>query len=93
MDPFLWLILTVLDLIFFLTIAYVVVSVLVGFQILDTRNQIVYTIYDALYRVTNPLIQPVRRRMPDTGRFELSPAIVLIGILFLQKLIEHYWPF
>lgn len=92
MDPFLWLIMTVFDLLIFLTFAYVIVSVLAGFQILDTRNQIVYAIYDALYRVTNPMIQPIRRRMPDTGRLDLSPIVLIIGLLFLQRAILYFWP-
>lgn len=93
MDPFEWLILAVLNLLIFLTFAYVIVSILVGFQILDTRNQIVYSIYEALYRVTNPMLQPIRRRMPDTGRFDLSPAVLIILLLFVERLIDHYWPF
>lgn len=92
MDPFLWLIMTVFDLAIFLVFAYVIVSLLAGFQILDTRNQIVYAIYDALYRVTSPLIQPIRRRMPDTGRLDLSPAVAIILLLFLQRLVVYFWP-
>jgi YggT family protein len=92
MDPFLWLILTVFDLLIFLVFAYVVISLLVGFQVLNTRNQIVYFIYDALYRVTNPLIAPIRRRMPNTGNFDFSPAVLLIGLLFIERVIVYFWP-
>jgi len=92
MDPFLWLILTVFDLLIFLVFAYVVISLLVGFQVLNTRNQIVYFIYDALYRVTNPLIAPIRRRMPKTGNFDFSPAVLLIGLLFIERVIVYFWP-
>jgi YggT family protein len=92
MDPILWLILTVFDLLIFLVFAYVVISLLVGFQVLNTRNQIVYFIYDALYRVTNPLIAPIRRRMPNTGKFDFSPAVLLIGLLFIERVIVYFWP-
>jgi YggT family protein len=92
MDPFLWLILTVLDLLIFLVFAYVVISLLVGFQVLNTRNQVVYFIYDALYRVTNPLIAPIRRRMPDTGSVDFSPAILIIALWFIKRVVVYFWP-
>ncbi len=92
MDPFLWLILTVLDLLIFLVFAYVVISLLVSFRVLNTRNRIVYFIYDALFRVANPLIAPIRRRMPDTGSIDFSPAVLLIALLFLERVIIYFWP-
>ena len=92
MDPFLWLILTVLDLLIFLVFAYVVISLLVSFQVLNTRNQIVYFIYDALYRVTNPLVAPIRRRMPGTGSVDFSPAILIIALWFLERVVIYFWP-
>ncbi len=92
MDPFLWLIITILDLMIFLVFAYVVISLLVSFQVLNTRNQVVYFIYDALYRVTNPLIAPIRRRMPETGSIDFSPAVLIIALLFLERVILYFWP-
>lgn len=92
MDPFLWLILTVLRLLVYLVFAYVIVSLLVSFGVLDTRNHVVYFIYDALFRVTNPLIAPIRRRMPDTGSIDFSPAVLIIALLFLERAIIYFWP-
>ncbi len=55
-------------------------SLLTSFGVLDTRNRIVWTIGDFLYRVTEPVLAPVRRILPTFGAVDLSPFVVLILI-------------
>lgn len=77
-----------LDLAWWAVILATIVQLLVSFGILDTRNRIVWTIADFLYRVTEPMFAPIRRRLPRFGNFDLSPVVVLLllqaGILLLN---------
>lgn len=92
MNPFVWLVLTVLDVYFWIIIAMVVMSWLVGFNVVNPHNPIVRQIGYALHRLTEPVLAPIRRRLPDLGGIDLSPMVVLIAIIFLQRMIIHYAP-
>lgn len=73
-----------------LVIAMVIMSWLVAFGVINTRNDFVRMIYDFLYRVTEPALARIRRIMPDLGGIDLSPIILLLGIFFLQQVIIRY---
>lgn len=92
MNPFLWLILTVLDIYFWIVIITVVMSWLIGFNVVNPHNNIVRQVLYALHRLTEPLLAPIRRVLPDLGGLDLSPMVLLIGIIFLQRVIIHYAP-
>jgi YggT family protein len=65
-------------------------SILTSFGVLDTRNRIVWTIGDFLYRVTDPVLRPIRNIMPNFGGIDLSPwvVVVLIQIVILPLLFR-----
>ncbi|MGY6571046.1 MAG: YggT family protein [Salinarimonas sp.] len=73
-----------------LVIAMVIMSWLVAFGVINTRNDFVRMIYDFLHRVTEPALARIRRIMPDLGGIDLSPIILLLGIFFLQQVIIRY---
>jgi YggT family protein len=58
-------------------------SILTAFGVLDTRNRIVWTIGDFLYRVTDPVLRPIRNILPSFGGIDLSPWLVIILIQFV----------
>jgi len=58
-------------------------SMLTAFGVLDTRNRVVWTIGDFLYRVTDPVLRPVRNFMPNFGGIDLSPWVVVVLIQFV----------
>jgi len=73
-------------------VAQVIYSWLVAFNVLDTRNRIVWSIGDFLYRVTEPLLRPIRRFMPNLGPVDLSPLVLFIGLWLLERiLIRLHW--
>jgi len=73
-------------------IAQVIYSWLVAFNVLDTRNRIVWSIGDFLYRVTEPLLRPIRRYMPNLGPVDLSPLVLFIGFWLLERiLVRVHW--
>lgn len=78
----------VLDLLKWAVILAVLVQLLVSFSVLDTRNRVVWTIADFLFRVTEPLFRPVRNRLPRFGAFDVSPLVVLLLIGAAQLLLN-----
>ncbi|CAO3352358.1 YggT family protein [Azospirillum melinis] len=83
---------TILDLFFWVLILSAILSWLVAFNIVNTRNRAVYLIGDFLYRVTEPVLRPIRRVLPNLGGLDLSPIVVLLAISFIQNLMAQYWP-
>ena len=63
-----------------------VISMLVAFNVLDTRNRLVWTIGDFLYRITEPALRPIRRIIPTMGNIDLSP-IALIFLIYVAQII------
>ena len=89
MNPFLWLIDTVITLYIWILIAAAVLSWLIAFNVVNTRNSVVAAIGDFLYRVTEPVLRPIRSILPNLGGIDISPVILILGLLFLRNLI--FW--
>ena len=87
MNPFLWLILTVIDLYIYVLIAAAVMSWLIAFNVVNSHNPTVHMIWDFLYRITEPVLAPIRSVLPGLGGIDISPVILIIGLLFLKQLI------
>jgi YggT family protein len=83
------LILTIIDLYWWVVIASFVISWLIAFDVINTRSQAVYSIRRALAALTEPLYEPIRRVLPTMGGLDFSPMIVLLGLQFLRSAIAH----
>ena len=81
---------TILGLYVWVLIASAILSWLVAFNVVNTRNRAVYVIGDFLYRVTEPVLAPIRRIMPNLGGLDLSPIIVILIIFFIRNLMREY---
>ncbi len=68
-------------------IASVVLSWLMAFNVVNAYNPFVRTLWNALNAVTEPLLRPIRRMMPDLGGIDLSPIILLLGCYFVQSVV------
>ena len=91
-SPILWLLYTILDIYFWFLIANVILSWLVAFNVVNRSNRVVATIGEFLYRITEPVLAPLRRVLPNLGGIDIAPMIVIIGVLFLQQALLAYWP-
>jgi YggT family protein len=91
-NPFLWLILNLLNLYFYVILASVIMSWLIGFNVINGANPYVRQIVFALRRLTEPLLGPIRRFLPDLGGLDISPIILLLALQFVQYLIVYYAP-
>ena len=87
MNPFLWLILTVIDIYFWIILAMVILSWLVAFNVVNRSNPYVRQIGYALERLTEPLLGPIRRLLPDLGGIDISPIVLLIAMQFFGMLV------
>ncbi len=74
----------ILDLYIFVIIAMVIMSWLIGFNVINRHNQIVDMIWRTLVALTEPLLGPIRRALPNMGGLDLSPLVLLFGIYFVQ---------
>jgi YggT family protein len=77
----------VLGLVFWTIVLSAVLSWLIAFNIVNPRNQFVGMVWDTVVRLTEPLLNPVRRLLPNLGGIDISPIIVLLLISFLRNLL------
>jgi len=73
-----------LNVAWWIIIVQAILSWLIAFNVINTSNDIIRSIWIALDRLTEPLYRPIRRIMPDLGALDLSPMVVLIIIIILQ---------
>ena len=71
-------------------IASAIMSWLVAFGVVNVRNQFIRVIVDLLYRVTEPVLRPIRRFLPNLGGIDISPVVALLLIIVIQHLIQNY---
>ncbi|QDG75235.1 YggT family protein [Labrenzia sp. PHM005] len=81
-------ILIALQLYVYVVIASAIFSWLFAFNIVNPRNQIIAMIGQVLYNLTEPALRPIRRFMPDLGGVDISPVVLLLGIIFIQMIIQ-----
>lgn len=91
-NPFLWLILNLLNIYFYVILITVIMSWLIGFNVINGANPYVRQISYALHRLTEPLLGPIRRFLPDLGGIDISPIFLLLALQFLQYAIVYYAP-
>src|ERR1043166_4326600 len=74
----------------YIVIGAVILSWLIAFNVINTRNQVVAMIADFLYRLTEPVFRPVRNFLPNLGGIDFSPLIVLLIIYVLRSWLVDY---
>ena len=84
------IIMLVLQIYIWLLIAAAVLSWLIAFNVVNTRNQVVASVGEFLYRITEPVLRPIRNMLPNLGGIDVSPVILILIILFLENVIVRY---
>ena len=80
----------VLELYIYLLVASAILSWLIAFNVVNTRNQFVSGVAEFLYRITEPLLAPIRRHLPNFGGLDISPIILILIIILIQRVIAYY---
>jgi YggT family protein len=87
--PLFWLVDTVINLYIWVLILSVILSWLVSFNVVNTRNRFVFLVGDFLNRVTEPVLRPIRRLLPNLGGIDLSPLVVVLLLVFAQQVLRN----
>ncbi len=66
-----------------------ILSWLVAFDVVNTRNRFVRAVGDFCYRLTEPALRPIRRFLPIFGGIDLSPIVLILAIMFLQSFLAR----
>ena len=82
-------IMLILDVIWFLMIAHIIMSWLINFQVLNLRQPLIAQLWDGLNRILEPLYGPIRRLLPNTGGLDLAPLVVFSGIIILRQALAN----
>ena len=85
-----YLFLQILKLYSYVVIANVIVSWLITFNILNTQNRFVYSILEFSYRLTDPILNKIRRFLPNLGSLDISPIVLLLLIWFVEMCMKLY---
>ena len=85
-----YLALQLLKLYSYVVIVNVIVSWLIAFNILNTQNRFVYSILELSYRLTDPILNKIRRFLPNLGSLDISPIILLLLIWFVEMCMKLY---
>ena len=62
-------------------------SWLVAFNILNTQNRFVFSVLDATYKLTDPILNKIRRFLPTFGSIDLSPIVLILFLMFIRNLV------
>jgi len=85
------LIATVIQIYIYILIASAVLSWLIAFNVVNMRNQFVAMVAEALWRLTEPALRPIRKFLPNLGGLDLSPVALILLLIFVQNLLYEYF--
>ena len=83
-------VLLVLQLYTYVLIGSAVLSWLIGFNVVNIRNDFVRSVWSTLNALTEPVLRPIRGMLPNMGGIDISPVIALLGIFFIESVIARY---
>jgi len=90
MIPILNTLMFALNIFIWILIANAIFSWLYAFNVINTNNQFVNMIGRALYQMTEPVLRPIRRFMPDLGGVDISPIVLILIIYLIQQIVIYY---
>jgi YggT family protein len=91
MGPLLGFIAMVITLYIWVVIIGVILSWLIVFEVVNRRNRAVYLIADSFHRLTEPALRPIRNALPDLGGLDISPVILILGLIFVRDVVIYGW--
>lgn len=92
--PLLTIINIIINIYIYLLVGAVILSWLHAFNVVNSSNRFVYLVGDFLYRVTEPALRPIRNMLPNLGGIDLSPLVLILGLVFLQNVLQQLaWKF
>ena len=90
MQSLFYLLIQILDLYWWIVIINVIISWLIGFNVLNTQNRFVYMIFGFTNQLTNPILNRIRNVLPNFGTIDASPVVLLLALWFIKSLMYEY---
>ncbi|MFY9969908.1 MAG: YggT family protein [Roseiarcus sp.] len=84
------IIMVALNLYTWVIIAGAILSWLIAFGVVNIRNDIVRSVWNLFLALTEPFLRPIRNFLPSTGGVDISPIILLLGVMLLERIIIYY---
>ncbi|MDY7096770.1 MAG: YggT family protein [Pseudomonadota bacterium] len=70
-----------------LIIVWIIIGLLFAFNVVSPTNQFLFAVHDALCRLFEPVLRPIRRIMPDTGQIDFAPMVFLFILFAVQRVL------
>jgi len=83
------IIMLILDIVWFIMVAHIIMSWLISFQVLNLYQPIVSQIWSGLNRLLEPIYSPIRRILPDTGPLDLAPLVAFVGLIAIRIILQN----
>jgi YggT family protein len=90
MAPFVMLISSIISLLNLGLFIYVILGMLISFNIVNNHQPIVQKVMFALKRIYEPMLRPIQKILPDMGGIDISPILLFLGFNFLQNALAYY---
>ena len=84
------ILLFVINIMWFIVLAHVVMSWLIGFNVLNRHQPLVWQIWNGLERLLEPIYGPIRRVLPNTGGLDLSPLVLIVILYAIQRVLQPH---
>lgn len=91
MIPLLSFIAMVITLFMWIIIISAILSWLIAFNVINRHNQFVFMVADSMQKLTEPALRPIRRALPDFGGLDISPVVLILGLIFLRDVVIWGW--
>ena len=82
---------TVINLYIWALLIFIVLSWLVQFKVINSNNRAVYLVMDSLYRITEPVLRPIRNLLPNLGGLDISPIVLVLALTFGRNLLFEFF--
>ncbi len=84
------IVLIVLNLYTWVVIIGAILSWLIAFGVVNMRNDFVRSAWNLFLALTEPFLRPIRNVLPNTGGLDLSPIVLLLGVMLIERIIIYY---
>jgi YggT family protein len=71
-----------------LLIIWFIIGLLFAFNVVSPSNQFVFAVHDALSKLFEPVLRPIRKVMPDTGAIDFSPMVFMILLVAVSRMLQ-----
>lgn len=90
LNPIAYLLYKIIDLYFYVVFAWIIMSVLISFGVINRYQPLVSRIFQALEQMVEPALRPIRKYLPPVGGFDIAPVFLFLGLQFIQYCILYF---